>query len=215
MIDMEISKEELKTRMDMFYSKNYPDLIITNYIKDSLPDSLLRVLEKRPESEDLTKEEMHTAVDKLLSNEKVMDIVKNMIEDNQPNINKIPDDVLSEIREYFVKELPGYSPLAVYRRSNCLSDDYLYMVEAVSKNGTYAAWSCWNHKTGSLNYGHYGYGNREDAFEELKSHFYDITDEPEKYGIENTKVSLESEKESQSEGDQESKVIPLVHRKSR
>lgn len=61
------------------------------------------------------------------------------------------------------------------------------------QDGTYACWTSWNDSTKSLNHGHYRLNSLKGAEKIVKDNFYDITDEPEKYGFENTIKSFERE----------------------
>lgn len=65
-------------------------------------------------------------------------------------------DVVQHIYDYFDEHLPQFTVFEVRKQSYDPSDDYLYMVAAKHKNGSYAIWTSWNEKIHSLNQGHYG-----------------------------------------------------------
>lgn len=81
------------------------------------------------------------------------------------------NEVFKQVQEYFKEHLPNYEVLEVRRKSNHSDDYYLWMVSAYRReNDTYAFWSSFNTKTGSLNHGHYDLefeSDCHDLFEEF------------------------------------------------
>ena len=81
--------------------------------------------------------------------------------------------VMEQVRRYFKEHLPQYEVLEVRRKSNHPKDDYLWMVSAYNReNDTYAFWSSYNTKTGSLNHGHYGLVNESDCHDLFEEFYY-------------------------------------------
>lgn len=74
-------------------------------------------------------------------------------------------DVVQHIYDYFEEHLPQFTVFEVRRQSYDPADDYLYMVAAKHKNGSYAVWTSWNEKIHSLNHGHYGLPNMKSCVE--------------------------------------------------
>lgn len=129
-------------------------------------------------------------------------VVRKFIEDRQPVVSPVPDAVITEINQYFSdpsNSLQNFTPIEAYRSSNARSDQHLYGVIAKHKDGTYACWSSFNTSLHSMNSGHYGV-SKGDAVNILKNNFFDVTDNPEdphKYGMENSKVEISQDKESE------------------
>ena len=63
---------------------------------------------------------------------------------------------------------------------------------ARKRDGSYSCWTLWNEATKSLNRGHYELLGEEEGANILRSYFNDITDEPENYGMEKTKVVVKA-----------------------
>ena len=162
-----------------YYNENHKELHITSRIKEQL----LPMIEKNAENE--------SEIIELLSSEKVMEFIKS----RQPYYDSISYGTVNDIMEYFRKDqsLSKYSVECICRRSNYPDDAYLYSVVARKDDNSYTCWSCWNDKTKSLNHGHYGLKSKEEGIEILKDNFYDITDEPDEYGIDLTIVNIENE----------------------
>lgn len=128
------------------------------------------------------------------------DNIISFIQNRQPELSKTPDDVIHNISDYFDKEIKHYTPLYVCRHSNHPSDDYLYSI--IGKNvsdGSYACWSTWNNSTKVLNHGHYGLSNYEEAMNIVRDKFFDITEDIDKYGPEQSLTELSSNKVVENE----------------
>lgn len=122
-------------------------------------------------------------------------VVRNFVEDRQPVISSVPNEVISKIKSYFIdheNSLSAFTPVMAYRASNAKADQHLYGVVARHSSGTYACWTSFNTALYSMNAGHYGL-SKDDAIRVLKDNFFDITDCPEypdKYGMENSRVEI-------------------------
>lgn len=64
-------------------------------------------------------------------------------------------EAVQHVNEYFKVHLPLYTPFEVRRQTYNPEDDYLYMVSAEKKDGSFAVWTSWNESIRSLNCGHY------------------------------------------------------------
>lgn len=84
-------------------------------------------------------------------------------------------EVMEQVTLYLKEHLPGYTVLKVRKKSYHPDDSHLYMVSAKKDDGTYAVWTSWNQKTGSLNHGHYGLQS-EEACEKVMDEFYHSKD---------------------------------------
>ena len=185
-----VSDQDIWDKMMDVYKKNVPEYIITYSIgkaiflkfKDYLID-----LHDNPEKVN--------NLDKMISEYLLDEKFLNFIKEKQPNTAPVPDDVVSSISDWFKNNLSSYNPLEIYRQSNHLEDDYLYMIIAKKGNDEYACWTCWNQTTGSLNFGHYGYSTKEVCKFTLKSYFNDITGEPDKYGMDSCKYYFNKDDE--------------------
>lgn len=128
------------------------------------------------------------------------DVVRKFIEDRQPVVSPVSDEVVTEIKQYFEdpsNSLQNFTPIEVYRASNARTDQHLYGVIAKHRDGSYACWTSFNTSLHSMNFGHYGV-SKDDAVNILNDNFFDITDCPEnphKYGMENSKVEISKDKE--------------------
>lgn len=128
------------------------------------------------------------------------DVVRKFIEDRQPVVSHVPDEVVTEIKQYFAdpsNSLQSFTPIEVYRASNARADQHLYGVLAKHRDGSYACWTSFNTSLHSMNSGHYGV-SKADAVNILNDNFFDITDcpeDPQKYGMENSKAEISKDKE--------------------
>lgn len=86
-------------------------------------------------------------------------------------MDRIPEEVIIHIQEYFQKKLPNYEVVKVRRKSWHKDDAHLYMVAAKKNRGSYAVWTSWNESTQSLNYGHYDLADIESC-ERIMDEFY-------------------------------------------
>lgn len=144
------------------------------------------------------------------------DVVRRFIEDRQPVVSPVPDEVVKEIKQYFanpLNSLQGFKPIEVYRASNARDDQHLYGVIAKHDGGMYACWTGFNTSLHSMNSGHYGISKNE-AVNILNDNFFDITDCPEnphKYGMDNSKVEIDRDKEPKIQ----SNITPFRRRAGR
>ena len=86
-------------------------------------------------------------------------------------MDRIPEEVIIHIQEYFKEKLPNYDVVKVRRISWHKDDSHLFMVAAKKKTGSYAVWTSWNESTQSLNYGHYDLADIESC-ERIMDEFY-------------------------------------------
>lgn len=77
-------------------------------------------------------------------------------------LKSAPKHVISNVLDYFKRELPKYTVVSVIRKHAETApdnDNNLYFVIAKGHNpfsaGQYSCWTCWNDSTRSLNSGHY------------------------------------------------------------
>ena len=174
---MRVNDNDVKTMINEYYRDQHPELNITKRILDNLIPIVCKGLSETPDS--MTIEKAMPAVHKFLEKENIL----NFIIERQPNMTCIPDQVVKSLKEYFNEAFPGISICHVYRKSNHPDDQYLYMVTAAKNDGTYACWSSWNAVTESLNHGHYNLESEHAGITILNGLFNDISDEPEKYGM--------------------------------
>lgn len=80
-------------------------------------------------------------------------------------------EIRKHIELYFKEYLPQYTVLEIRKKSYHPADHYLYMVSAISSDGTYAVWTAWNESSQSLNYGHYNLQSIEEC-EKIFEEFY-------------------------------------------
>ncbi len=86
-------------------------------------------------------------------------------------MDRIPEEVIENIRKYFQEHLPGYEVVKVRRKSCHEEDSCLYMVAAKKNTGSYVVWTSWNKQTNSLNHGHYDLTDMETC-ERIMDEFY-------------------------------------------
>lgn len=86
-------------------------------------------------------------------------------------MDRIPEEVIIHIQEYFKEKLPNYDVVKVRRKSWHKDDSHLFMVAAKKNTGSYAVWTSWNESTQSLNYGHYDLADIESC-EQIMDEFY-------------------------------------------
>lgn len=206
---MNISLESVRTYIEKVYAELHKELIITERISQGLSDVFINNIKSlKPFVSSIDSEE----IDKFLQSENIV----NFIKERQPEISPVSDIVIDNIRQYFDKYLPNYQITDVCRKSNHPEDAYLYSVVAV-KGDEYACWTSWNETAQSLNYGHYSLVSRETAIGILKENFFDVTNEPEKYGIENTLKSIDGTEahEEEAQNPQEVEVETIRRRRGR
>ena len=81
-------------------------------------------------------------------------------------------NVITELKNYFIEHLPQYEIMKVRRKSFHPDDTHLYMVAAEKKKEEFwAVWTGWNANTGSLNYGHYNLSSMEEC-DRIMDEFY-------------------------------------------
>lgn len=205
-----MGKRELHQYIKDFYVKNDFGLIITNRICTGLTKAVMLKFSE----DNVISEYKRDAINDFLLAEKTIKYIK----EKQPEISAVPDAVVHMVKEYFQKNLNMYDSLNIFRSSNHPEDNYLYSVIGFHDNGTFSCWTCFNSQTESLNNGHYGLQTEEMALEILSSYYHDITAEPEKYGILETKREISDIKqiEEKPETAQDvSNVIPFRPRRGR
>lgn len=119
------------------------------------------------------------------------------IKKRQPELSKVPDDVIRHLENYFHENLKTYEITDIYRKSNHPDEQNLYSAVGERQDGYYACWTSWDEDKQSLNNGHYGLNNKEAAVGTIEKNFNDITGEIEKYGLENSRVALTDERQEQ------------------
>lgn len=187
-------REQIKT----FFEENFPQFTLTK--------TLYNLLEEHLES--FLNEVSLNDVFELWSNDNMVKFIEN----RQPNISQVEENVQANITEYFDEFLPDYRPVLICRSSNHHEDSGLYSVVAENKkNNTIACWTSWNENTQSLNSGHYNLATMEDAEEIIRENFYDITMEMDKYGPEQSYVKFEVS----NLNEEENKVIDFNEYKNR
>ena len=201
---MVYTEESLRAKILEYYASHYPGYIITPRILGRISQIIVDGMQRSPEP----MSDLDDKIDKLLSDEMVL----SFIEKRQPNITPVPDDVAASIEDYFKGELKGYKLLSVYRKSNHPDDGYMYMVKALKNGGEYACWTSWNQTTGSLNNGHYNLPSDDSCMDILKEQFNDISDNPQKFGMEASKHDFSSEGASVS--NEQAAVIPIHRHRS-
>lgn len=166
--------------------KNEPNLVCTERIATNLSAAYYNFATKKKLNVPFEPE----TINLFLSNANTIKFVMS----RQPNMTPIPEDVLHNIQKHFQNKdvLQRMELLEVFRASNHPEDDHLYGVIAkVRGSSEFACWTSWNSDEQSLNnYGHYMLESREDALDILKEHFNDITDEPERFGIEQSRTEF-------------------------
>jgi len=126
--------------------------------------------------------------------------VRSFCEKQQPFMDPVPPAVIHEICDYFKdssNSLDAYTPITAYRSSNSKGDSHLYSILAKRHDGTYSCWTRFNTSLHSMNNGHYGL-SKEEAISVIKEKFFDVTDcpeDPERYGMENSRVIINEDKE--------------------
>lgn len=172
----------LKDFIKDFYSV-YNDIICTEKIAEVLSISIYNMINANQMKN--TQEAIETVLRK--------DYTYKFVKSRQPNISGVPRTVLCDVEEYFESSggLNNFIPTHICRKSNDPSDDYLYEVVGYNvKTKEYACWTSWNQSTKSLNMGHYNLQREQEALEIIKDRFNDISDEPGRFGVENTLVSI-------------------------
>lgn len=82
-------------------------------------------------------------------------------------------DVMTEIYDYVLKNLPNYNLMFAVKKSDYKEDYYLYMVVCKSKSdGTYTVWTCYNTLTKSMNYGHYSIARLDGVYSVLDEYYF-------------------------------------------
>lgn len=141
----------------------------------------------------------------------------------QPNVASVPLTVLHDVEKYFESSggLNNFIPTQICRASNDPSDDYLYAVTGYNlKTGGYACWTSWNQSRKVLNMGHYNLPNEQAALDIIRDRFNDISDEPDRFGMENTLTSIKKPEmneltQPKSEQEQLTKVVHFSGRRGR
>lgn len=204
---MRVTNDEVKTMIDEYYNKHHPELKLTQRILNNLIPIVYKGLDSSPE--DMTVEQAMPSVHNFLEKENILSFIR----ERQPNTEPIPSQVIDSLKTYFKDFLPNTTICHVYRKSNHMDDRYLYSVTAKNNDGTYCCWSSWNAVRESLNYGHYGLGDEQQAINILQDLFNDITDEPEKYGMQQNSYCEEENKQQDEQN--ENKIVSFNRHKGR
>ena len=203
-----MTHEDMKNYIQHFLKKNEPELICTSRVLDSLATSVIKLMNTGQIVEP------HVEVNELL----VKDSILNFIKERIPLVEKVSNEVQASIKEYFEEYLKGFTPIEICRASNHPEDNDLYAVIAKKTNGEYACWTSWHQKKESMNFGHYGLPDREEALSIIKENFNDISGELRKYGPEQSLVIVQPleniEKQWNQHKDENTKsiVVPFVNK---
>lgn len=183
---MVVTDRELKTLVTSYYSEHHSEFMLTNRIMSGLVDVIRDGLENADEN--ISFKQAVPSISSFLEKDNILEFVK----DRQPNVNPVTEDVYKSLKNYMDSNssMDNYRIIYIYRKSNHPDDNYLYSVIGYSTStDSYCCWSTWNMSTESLNHGHYNLSTLEAAVDILKEQFNDITDEPEKYGLESNRYS--------------------------
>lgn len=173
-----IDPEKMKDFVKEHY-EYYADLECTEKIAEALSVSIQKMIDAN--QMDNTKK----AIENVLCKESTL----RFIASRKPNVSPVPMTVAKDVAAYFEQSsgLTNYTPVKICRVSNDPEDAHLYAVVGYnSKTDQYACWTSWNQSSQSLNYGHYNLSSEQSAVDIIKERFNDISDEPQRYGIENT-----------------------------
>lgn len=209
---MRVTMDEVNDVIRNYYNKAHPEFILTKRIMDNLAPIVHKGLAQAPDVMQI--EQASASIYGFLEKDSILDFIKT----RQPCVMAIPKDVIDAVNSYFADTFPNMRVRHIYRKSNQPDDQYLYMITAVKEDGTYSCWSSWNSFSGALNHGHYNLGSEETGIEILRNLFNDITDEPEKYGMEaceyeeNQIMEDEDEKQKNIETEQNNSDIVIVNR---
>lgn len=205
-----MSKEirEIGSIVEEYFKEHHQEMVVTERIKTGIATVILT----NEKIYDVSAEILKREIEIFLAKDKILDFVK----DRQPYIESVPTEVEKNIINYFEQHLQRYTPVGICRKSNHPDDRSLYEVIACNGNREYACWTSWNESTQSLNYGHYGLETIEEALNVVKENFHDITDEVNKYGIECSYKSIETEntrQEVQTVDNNNSMLKNSIHRR--
>lgn len=185
---MEFRLEQIEEYIKEYYLRTHAELVITKLMCERIASVIRSNESVNAVSGDVLKQN----VDAFLDKEHTLQFVR----DRQPNTTKVSDDVIENVKNYFAKEMPRYIPVYVCRGSNHPEDDYRYSVIG-KREEEYSCWTSWNESTQSLNHGHYGMKDFADAMKVLHDNFYDISGEPERFGMELSGREVEVNEEKQ------------------
>lgn len=172
---LNVTEERVRDKMKDYFFTHYPEMIMTKRIENNLAPIIYDGLKKA--DREISSERLDNALGDFFQKDEIMTLVKEC----QPNVKKIPDDVVDSIRDYFKNNLANYELVTACRKSNNQEDDYLYMVVAKKNDNDYACWTSWNSTTDSLNYGHYSLPDLKTCYEILAQHYTNITSPNETY----------------------------------
>lgn len=190
---MENMRKELIDCIDNIYNRQNIDLVITKRVKEGL----VKIAERKILTGEIRVATLEQGLAAFLLKEGTLSFIR----ERQPEVSCVPESVIIDVKKYFQDNLPNCQPIEVFRSSNHPNDAHLYSVVGKNANGSYSCWTSYNAAIGSLNHGHYGLPEKEDAIEILGKYFHDITDEKEKYNMNCSKVEIAPEQlEVQQEG---------------
>ena len=196
---MNIGLETVRTYIEKVYADLHKELIFTQRISERLSDVFVNNIKAlKPYVTSVDSEE----IDEFLQSPNVIAFIK----ERQPELSPVSDNVIKNMKQYFEKHLSDYQITDVCRKSNHVEDSYLYSVVA-KKGDEYACWTSWNETSQSLNYGHYSLESRDVAIDILKENFFDMTNEPSKYGLECTLKEINENQSIQETNIQEDETI--------
>ncbi|RKI38232.1 hypothetical protein D7V86_15110 [bacterium D16-51] len=168
--------------IDKIYDKGNVELVITKRVKEGL----VKVIERKILAGEIKADALEQGLTAFLLKEDTLAFIR----ERQPEVSCVPESVISEIKNYFKENIPNCQPTEVFRSSNHPNDAYLYSIVGKNANRSYSCWTAYNAATGSLNHGHYGIPEKEDAIDILSEYYHDITDEREKYNMNCSKVEI-------------------------
>ena len=190
-----VTPDKIKDFVKKYYD-HYDGLVCTEKISEVLAVSIQKMIDAK--QMDNTKE----SIENVLCKESTL----HFIVSRMPNVSPVPEEVKNDVVSYFEQSsgLANYKPVEICRVSNDPEDSHLYAVIGYnSQMNQYACWTSWNQDRHSLNYGHYNLMDEQTAVDTIKERFNDITDEVQKYGIDNTLFKLVSSESERSKPDVE------------
>lgn len=190
-----VTPDKIKDFVKKYYD-HYDGLVCTEKISEVLAVSIQKMIDAK--QMDNTKE----SIENVLCKESTL----HFIVSRMPNVSPVPEEVKNDVVSYFEQSsgLANYKPVEICRVSNDPEDSHLYAVIGYnSQMNQYACWTSWNQDRHSLNYGHHNLMDEQTAVDTIKERFNDITDEVQKYGIDNTLFKLVSSESERSKPDVE------------
>ncbi len=198
----EMTKEDVRSYIKNFFKQYDEELMCTSRVLDSLATTVIKMIDsgQLDDSQDTVKD--------LLTR----DAIINFIKQRAPLVDKVSDEVKNSVKAYFEENLKNFTPIAICRASNHPEDSNLYAVIARQADGKYACWTSWQQARETMNYGHYSLPDKEAALSIVKDNFNDISDEMEKYGPDQSLVTVNLAENVEKQNNEKSVVLPFVNK---